>query len=103
MKLNRYLYIVLLLGLTSFQNDITTEFVRLKDLDDSFKYEMRYATTNNFLKEKVYDCADCFIRKEVATALIKANNELKSKGYKIKFFDCYRPLDVQKKNVENIP
>jgi D-alanyl-D-alanine dipeptidase len=33
----------------------------------------------------------------VAEALVKANDELLSKGYRIKFFDCYRPYSVQKK------
>ena len=71
-------------------------FVRLKELDNSFIYDMRYATDDNFLHKKVYDCADCVIRKEVANALIQANNEFKKQGYVIVFYDCYRPLDVQK-------
>lgn len=71
-------------------------FVKLKDLDDSFVYDMRYATENNFLHKKVYSCADCVIREEVADALIKANNEFKKQGCVIKFYDCYRPLAVQR-------
>ena len=79
------------------------EFVRLQDLDTTFRYDMRYATANNFLKEKVYDCADCVIRREVAEALIKANEYFKSKGYCIVLYDCYRPLDVQKKMWKVLP
>jgi D-alanyl-D-alanine dipeptidase len=30
-------------------------------------------------------------------ALIKANEKFMKKGYKIMLFDCYRPLDIQKK------
>lgn len=78
-------------------------FVRLEDLDTTFRYDMRYATANNFLKEKVYECEDCVIRKEVGLALIEANNYFKSLGYRIKFYDCYRPLDVQKKMWEVFP
>jgi zinc D-Ala-D-Ala dipeptidase len=74
-----------------------TSFVKLKELSKDFIYDMRYASANNFLKQKVYDCDDCLIRKEVANALIRANKVFMSQGYKIKFFDCYRPLDVQKK------
>lgn len=79
------------------------EFVKLAALDSTFQYDMRYATSNNFLKEKVYECDDCLIRKEVALSLINANNYFKSIGYQIKFFDCYRPLDVQKKMWEVLP
>jgi zinc D-Ala-D-Ala dipeptidase len=79
------------------------EFVKLATLDSTFQYDMRYATSNNFLKEKVYECDDCLIRKEVALSLIDANNYFKSKGYRIKFFDCYRPLDVQKKMWKVLP
>lgn len=80
-----------------------TSFVRLKALSDDFEYDIRYATSNNFLKQKVYDCEDCYIRKEVAEALIKANSVFLKQGYRIKLFDCYRPLDVQKKMWEIFP
>ena len=58
---------------------------------------MKYATDDNFLKAKVYDCAECFLRLKTVKALIEANEIFKTKGFKIKLFDCYRPLDVQKK------
>ncbi|MEM9895131.1 MAG: M15 family metallopeptidase [Bacteroidota bacterium] len=79
------------------------DFVRLQDLDSTFFYDMRYASSNNFLKEKVYECGDCIIRKEVADSLIKANYYFKELGYRIMFFDCYRPLDVQKKMWKVLP
>lgn len=74
-----------------------TTFVNLKDYSGEFVYDMKYATTNNFLKSKVYDCAECFLRLKTVKALIKANDKFIKKGYKIKLFDCYRPLDIQKK------
>ena len=49
------------------------------------------------MKEKVYDCDDCLVRFKTAKQLIKANDSFKKLGYKIKFFDCYRPLAIQKK------
>nr|WP_315173795.1 M15 family metallopeptidase [uncultured Flavobacterium sp.] len=74
-----------------------TTFVNLKDYSSEFVYDMKYATTNNFLKSKVYDCAECFLRLKTVKALIKANDKFLKKGYRIKLFDCYRPLDIQKK------
>ena len=76
-------------------NDST--FVNLKQYSQDFEYDMKYATENNFLKAKVYDCAECFLRLKTVNALIEANKKFIKKGYKIKIFDCYRPLDIQKK------
>jgi D-alanyl-D-alanine dipeptidase len=80
-----------------------TLFVRLADFSDDFVYDLRYATENNFLKAKVYDCAECYTRVKTARALLLANKDLMGKGYKIKFFDCYRPNDVQYKMWAIVP
>lgn len=80
-----------------------TTFVRLADYSDAFAYDLRYATTNNFLKAKVYDCAECYTRVKTAKALIEANEDFKRLSYKIKFFDCYRPNSVQYKMWEIVP
>ncbi|MEE9361088.1 MAG: M15 family metallopeptidase [Cellulophaga sp.] len=80
-----------------------TTFVRLKDYSTDFVYDMRYATENNFLKAKVYDCAECYARVKTIKALIIANKYLMQKGYKIKFYDCYRPNSVQYKMWEIVP
>lgn len=72
-------------------------FVDLKNYSTDFVYDMKYATSDNFLKSQVYDCAECFLRLKTAEALIEANKEFIGKGYRIKIFDCYRPLDIQKR------
>ncbi len=74
-----------------------TAFVRLADYSDGFSYDLRYATDNNFLKEKVYDCAECYTRAKTAKALIAANKDFEKHGVRIRFFDCYRPNSVQYK------
>lgn len=72
-------------------------FVNLKDYSADFVYDMKYASTDNFLKAQVYDCAECFLRLKTVKALVKANSKFIQKGYRIKIFDCYRPLDIQKR------
>lgn len=74
-----------------------TTFVNLKDYSTDFIYDMKYATENNFLKAKVYDCPECYLRLKTVQALIAANKAFIKKGYRIKLFDCYRPLDIQKR------
>ena len=80
-----------------------SDFVRLKDLSADFVYELKYATPDNFLKQAVYDCGECYLRKSTAEALVKANETFKQLGYRIKLFDCYRPLSVQKKMWKILP
>lgn len=86
---------------TTTPND--TLFVRLKDFSNQFEYDLRYATENNFLNAKVYDCAECYLRYKTVKKLIEANEKFLKLGYKIKLFDCYRPLDVQKKMWKIVP
>lgn len=74
-----------------------TTFVNLKDYSSDFVYDIKYATKDNFLGAKVYDCAECFLRLKTVKALLNANSKFIQKGYRIKIFDCYRPLDIQKK------
>ena len=80
-----------------------TTFIRLADYSHDFSFDMRYATTNNFLKAKVYDCAECYTRVKTAKALIRANKVFMTMGYRIQFFDCYRPNSVQYKMWELFP
>ena len=87
----------------SFEKLADTTFVRLADFSDGFGYELRYATKNNFLKEKVYDCPECYTRVITAKALLKANEDFKKSGVRIKFFDCYRPNSVQYKMWKIVP
>ena len=89
--------------LKSLEDLADTTFVRLADYSSDFEYDLRYATENNFLKAKVYECAECYTRVKTAKALIKANNDFILKGLKIKFYDCYRPNSVQYKMWEIVP
>ena len=89
--------------LKTFENLADTTFVRLADFSDDFAYDLRYATSNNFLKEKVYQCGECYTRVKTAKALLKANAAFKQRGVRIKFFDCYRPNSVQYKMWAIVP
>ena len=90
-------------ALKSLVDIADTTFVRLADYSSDFEYDLRYATENNFLKAKVYNCAECYTRVKTAKALINANDDFIKQGYKIKFYDCYRPNSVQYKMWEIVP
>ncbi len=87
----------------SFEKLADTTFVRLADFSGGFSYDLRYATENNFLKEKVYDCAECYTRVKTAKALLAANKAFREKKVRIRFFDCYRPNSVQYKMWAIVP
>ncbi len=96
------LFIVFFLGLSSGKKQ-QDPLVDLEDISNDFVYEIRYATPDNFIGETLYDCAKCLLRPEVAAALIEANKYFHDKGYRIRIYDCYRPLDVQKKMWAKVP
>ena len=75
----------------------TTEWVELKALDSSIILDLKYATTDNFVKEQLYDCGRCFLRHEAAHQLVKVHQMLQLEGLGLKLFDCYRPLPVQQR------
>jgi zinc D-Ala-D-Ala dipeptidase len=58
--------------------------------------DLRYATDDNFMKQKVYpDGACCLLLKPSLEGLAIAATALRAKGYRLKLYDCYRPLSVQ--------
>jgi len=72
--------------------------------DEGFKVEMKYATTDNFTKKKIYDCGKCFLRPEAANKLRQIQKELNEKyGYGIKVFDCFRPRPYQQRLWDIVP
>lgn len=74
-----------------------SSFVRLRDWSEDFVFDMKYATTDNFLKADVYDCPECYLRLGTVKALVAANKSFLKKGFRIKLYDCYRPLTIQKR------
>ena len=68
-------------------------FVYVKNIIPDLVEDLRYFTTNNFMGEKVdgYEANHAILSKEAATALAKAADELREKGYVVKIYDAYRP------------
>ena len=82
----------------------TTNWVRILDIDPTIVEDMRYATTDNFVEEIMYNCAACYLRPEAAEAVGKAHQILKEKGYGgLKMLDCYRPRPIQQKLWDKVP
>jgi D-alanyl-D-alanine dipeptidase len=67
------------------------ELVNLETFIPGIVLDIRYATNNNFTKEKIYNLAKAYARKPVAEALKNAQADFNKQGYGIKVFDGYRP------------
>jgi len=81
-----------------------TSIVLLWSVDSTIVTDVRYATTNNFTGKILYPTNKVYARKIVAEALAKAHKYLKNNyNLRIKIFDGYRPLSVQKKMWEIYP
>lgn len=65
--------------------------------------DIRYATENNFMKEKLYSGPRCLLRRETAAKLMRVQSTLEKQNLGLKVFDGYRPLSVQKKMWAKFP
>ena len=78
-------------------------FINIQALDPTIVLDIRYATTENFTGEVIYDCPACYLRPDVAQALASVNRKLRKKGIGIKVFDCYRPRPAQQRLWDKVP
>ena len=84
----------------SLTSNPNKELINLKELIPNLVLDIRYATTNNFTGEKIYNLARAYARKPVAEALKKIQAELKKQGLGIKIYDAYRPYKATVKFYE---
>lgn len=66
----------------------------------AIQLDIRYATTNNFMHQRMYTQARAFARLPVVKALMLVMADLKAKGLGIKIYDGYRPYAVTEKFYE---
>lgn len=72
----------------------TSELVDLSAYDPRLKFDIRYATANNFMGKTIYPKAIALLQKPAAEALKKAHDRLLAQGYGLLVFDAYRPWSV---------
>jgi zinc D-Ala-D-Ala dipeptidase len=72
--------------------------VDLKKTNARFQFDLRYATTNNFMHQQLYpSIKTTYLRKAAADLLVAVQQELNKKGLGLKIFDAYRPYSVTEK------
>ena len=70
--------------------------VDLSTINSTFKFDIRYATENNFTGRILYSEAKAYLQKDAARALNEAQEMFSDLGLGLIIYDAYRPLSVQK-------
>lgn len=104
-KLIRPIFVLVFLfnvSISFAQND--TSIVYLGDIDKSIVTDVKYATTDNFTGKVLYPTDKVYIRKIVGDSLAKAHQYLLNNyNLRIKVFDAFRPISVQRTMWEIYP
>ncbi|MGJ7031501.1 M15 family metallopeptidase [Niabella hirudinis] len=83
----------------TIRQNADNRLVELKSHIPGLVYDLRYATTHNFMHRMMYPrhTAITFLRKPAAEALATVQKELNREGLGLKIFDAYRPFSVSEK------
>jgi D-alanyl-D-alanine dipeptidase len=81
---------------TSIKANPKLELIELKTIVPHIRYDLKYATTDNFTSIRLYpsNTQSTFLRKEPAEALAQIAKILEAKGLGILVWDAYRPYNV---------
>jgi len=71
-----------------------SDLVEVTSLDRTILLDVRYATSNNFLRWPVYPEARVFLQRPAAESVVRAHRALAPQGYGLLLFDGYRPWYV---------
>jgi len=69
------------------------DLVYLRDVAPSIRQDMRYAGADNFTGHALpgYDAPECLLKRAVALALLRVQEDLAARNLSLKVYDCYRP------------
>lgn len=73
-----------------------SDFVDLKTVDPTIVIDLRYSSSNNFIRRPIYPPGmPALVRTGTALRLMVAQKFLNARGYGLKIWDAYRPLKAQ--------
>lgn len=78
--------------ITTVEKNSGKTMIDIQKINPAILFDLRYASTNNFLHKKIYPTLHTsYLRKDAAIALDKVQKELNQSGLGLKIFDAYRP------------
>ncbi|MBN4056304.1 M15 family metallopeptidase, partial [Rhodothermus sp. AH-315-K08] len=72
------------------------DLVELSTVEPDILYDIRYASTNNFMQTVFYRSAHAYLQRETAEAVGRAHRALAEHGFGLLVYDAYRPWFVTK-------
>lgn len=73
----------------------STDFVNVKDYIPNIYVDLKYSTEDNFTGQIIYEFTDAYLRYGTVEKLMKVQEELGEKGYFLKIWDAFRPVEAQ--------
>ncbi|MFT5144940.1 MAG: D-alanyl-D-alanine dipeptidase, partial [Thalassolituus oleivorans] len=75
---------------------LASDLVELNELEPGIRYDIRYASTNNFMQSVFYTEPHAFLQRPAAQAVARVHLALAEYGYGLLIHDAYRPWFVTK-------
>lgn len=72
------------------------DLVNLAAVDPNIKFDIRYASSNNFIGFPLYEWPAAYLQRPAAEALVRVQRALAWRGYGLLVYDGYRPWFVTK-------
>ncbi|MGH6614342.1 serine hydrolase [Sphingomonas sp.] len=73
-----------------------SDLVALTAVDPGIRLDIRYAATNNFMGQKIYERVGAFMQRPAAEAVGRIHKSLAAQGFGLLIHDAYRPWYVTK-------
>ena len=83
--------------------DAKVDLVDLAEIDPRLQFDLRYASTNNFMSRPLYLNARALLQRPAAEALKMAHERLRAIGYGLVILDAYRPWQVTREMWDEHP
>ncbi|MEJ2153373.1 MAG: M15 family metallopeptidase, partial [Gemmatimonadota bacterium] len=83
--------------------ELTNQLVDVGLTYPDIELDIRYASPDNFLGRAVYTAARCYLVTDAAQRLSAADMALRTEGFRLIVWDCYRPRSVQYAMWEILP
>lgn len=81
----------------------TPDLVDLARLDPRLRFDIRYATSANFMGRVLYPLARAVAQRPVAEALSRVQTRAETAGYGLLIFDAYRPWRITRAMWDQTP
>ncbi|HSX56083.1 MAG TPA: serine hydrolase [Sphingomonas sp.] len=75
---------------------VKSDLVAVRSFDPAIRLDVRYAGTNNFLGQQIYERPGAFLQRPAAEAMARINRSLAPQGFGLLVHDAYRPWYVTK-------